>query len=361
MKRVCFVAYDMSVVGGVEQVTASLANAFCEEYEVFIYSINLNHGEIKYEFQPSIKFENHLQSEGRLRNMITKTFRPFIDFVRENKIDVVLMMENYAALVVSCTRFFTRAKYVYCDHGALMNQWNRKDIVAIKFWDSLIAHKVVVLTERTRNDFVEKFHINPKKIRYIYNWIKPEILEMRNEYNCNSKKIISAGRFGREKGYDLLVQVAQKVMPQNPDWTWELFGDGETFDEVQRSIKECGLESQVILKGTKSNVSSIFGEYAFIVLPSYREGLPLVLLEAKATGIPMVSFDIITGPREIIRDGKDGYLIAPYDTDAMAEKMQQLMADQELRKVMAEETRVNLEQFSKEKIMQEWGNLIENI
>ena len=64
MKRVCFVAYDMSVVGGVEQVTASLANAFREEYEVFIYSINLNHGEIKYELHPSINLRTICKVKG---------------------------------------------------------------------------------------------------------------------------------------------------------------------------------------------------------------------------------------------------------------------------------------------------------
>ena len=277
MKRICFVTYDMSVIGGVEQVTTSLANSLCDKYEVYVFSINLNHGELKYTFDDRVKFISCLKNEKRLRYMITKAFKPFIRFVRENKIDTILMMENYAGLIASFTRFFTKANYIYCDHGALMNQWNRKDIVAIKFWDSLISNKVVTLTERTRDDFISKFHISKKKIQYIYNWIEPSILENKKDYNVESKKIVSAGRFGAEKGYDLLVKVAKIVMPKHPEWVWEVFGDGETFDEIKRQIEEAGLQKNVILKGSVKNVSRLFGEYAFIVLPSYREGLPLIL------------------------------------------------------------------------------------
>ena len=361
MRKICFVAYDMSVIGGVEQVITSLSNSLCEKYEVFIYSINLNHGEVKYKFNENIHFIKMLNSETRLRNMIKKNFIPFIRFVNENKIDVVLMMENYAGLITSVTRFFTRAKYIYCDHGALMNQWNRKDIVAIKFFDSLLADRIVTLTERTKRDFIEKFHIKENKIQYIYNWIEPELLASRNAYNLTAKKIISAGRFGTEKGYDMLVKVAEIAMPANPDWKWEIFGDGEKFNEIKQEIEKRNLQQQVILRGSVKNVSKLFGEYSFLVLPSYREGLPLTLLEAKACGIPMVSFDIITGPREIIDDGEDGFLIEPYNIEEMAKKISELMQSDELRKSMSEATYKGIEKFDKTSIVQQWEELLDNI
>lgn len=91
-----------------------------------------------------------------------------------------------------------------------MNEWEKKDIRFFRFWDSLISHCTVTLTEQNRQDYIRKFHINPKKIRSIYNWIKPEILTMRKKYKADSRKIITVGRFSEEKGYDLLVEVAKK-------------------------------------------------------------------------------------------------------------------------------------------------------
>lgn len=361
MKRICFVAYDMSVIGGVEQVITSLSNSLCEKYEVYVYSINLNHGEKKYTFSDKVRFFSCLSGEIRLRNMIRKNLFPFIRFVKNKKIDAVLMMENYAGIITTPARFFTKAKYIYCDHGALMNQWHRKDIVAIKFIDSLFADKVVTLTERTRRDFIEKFHIKKNKIQYIYNWIEPQILENRKEYNVESKTIVSAGRFSAEKGFDLLVQVAEIVMRENPEWKWEIYGEGDLFDETEQLIREKKLQNQVILKGSVKNVSSLFGQYSFFVLTSYREGLPLTLLEAKGSGIPMVSFDIITGPREIINDGQDGFLIEPYNVEEMAKQINLLISSKKLRSEMAKATLNGVSKFDKINIIRQWEQLIDNI
>ena len=203
MKKICFVNYDMTVTGGVEQVTTTLANEFCKEYEVYIYAIFGKGGHVPYDLDPRITYRAELEEECRVRDRIKKTFQPFREFVRQNQIDVVFLMENYPAMTVSPVRFFTKAKYVFCDHGALMNEWEKKDIRFFRFWDSLISHCTVTLTEQNRQDYIRKFHINPKKIRSIYNWIKPEILTMRKKYKADSRKIITGGRFSEEKGYDL--------------------------------------------------------------------------------------------------------------------------------------------------------------
>ena len=361
MKKICFVNYDMTVTGGVEQVTTTLANEFCKEYEVYIYAIFGKGGHVPYDLDPRITYRAELEEECRVRDRIKKTFRPFREFVRQNQIDVVFLMENYPAMTVSPVRFFTKAKYVFCDHGALMNEWEKKDIRFFRFWDSLISHCTVTLTEQNRQDYIRKFHMNPKKIRSIYNWIKPEILTMRKEYKEDSRKIITVGRFSEEKGYDLLVEVAKKVLPSHPEWEWHLYGTGDTFDEIHQKVVEYDLTSQLIQKGNVKDVYKLYNEYAFLVLPSYREGLPLVLLEAKASGLPMVSFDVTTGPREIVEEGKDGYLIPPYDLDKMANCIELLMDSEERRIAFSNHTISGVKKFEKEEIYRQWTNLIDEL
>jgi len=357
MKRICLVEFDMSVVGGAEKVTASLANALCKKYRVYLYEINKRE-ELAYQLDASVIYIAGLKDKKRLREMIREHFFRFIKFVKAHRIDTVISIDNYPTLVVSPTRFFTRAKYIYCDHGGLMNQWNEKDITAIRFWDSFMAHRVVVLTEKTKNDYIEKFHIKPEKMKCIYNWIEDEVLEARRPYNTQSHLILSVGRFGEEKGYDILVKIAGKVLPSHPDWQWHVYGTGETFDEIAEQVRQQGLEKQLLLKGNVENVYQRYPEYAFFVMTSYREGLPLVLLEAAALGIPMISFDIETGPNEIIIQGENGYLIPAYDTGQMADRLVELMEDENKRKYLAWQVKM-ADKFNKANILKQWIELIE--
>lgn len=95
-------------------------------------------------------------------------------------------------------------------------------------------------------------------------------------------------------------------------------------------------------------------------LPSYREGLPLVLLEAKANKLPLVSFDCIAGPNEIITDGENGLLIDCYDKEMMARKICDLIESDSLRKRFSDNWLLNVEKFQKEKILKVWLDLIES-
>ena len=359
MRKICLVDFDMSVTGGVEQVTSELLNELCKNYEVYLYEINSN-GVPAYDLDPRVKYIRGVQGQVRLRGLITGTFRRFIHLVKNRNIDTVMLMGNYPALIVSFTRFFTKAKYIYCDHGGLMNQWYQKDITAIRFWSACVAHKVVVLTEKTRRDYIEKFHLKENKVECIYNWIAEEIGEAKKSYDCSSKKILTVGRLGKEKGYDLLVEVAKKILPTHQDWQWHVYGSGEMRQMLEEKIEEYRLEDQLILKGNVDHAYRYYSDYAFLVLPSYREGLPLVLLEALELGLPMVSFDIETGPNEIIEDEKNGYLIPPYDLEQMGQRMTELMEDASRRKAFST-YEGNKDKFSKNTILKQWIRLIEGL
>lgn len=360
MKKICFVNYDMSVTGGAEQVTASLANQLCKTHKIYIYSI-LDCGEPAYQLDERVDYYKGLTNVERLREMITQTFHPFVEFVKKENIEIVVSMGNYPALIVSLCRFFTKAKFIFCDHGALLNQWHQKDITGIRFWDAVTSHKVVTLTEQTKKDYIQKFHLNPKKVECIYNWIDPKVLEEKQDYNVDSKCILTIGRFGKEKGYDLLVEVAEKVLFRHPEWEWHLYGTGETFDEIKQQVQKRGLSEQLQLKGNIQEAYKYCSQYAFLVLTSYREGLPLVLLEACACGLPMVSFDVMTGPNEIIENEKNGFLIRPYDCNEMAEKIELLMEDVNLRIKQSEANEDQKQKFEYQKILRQWEILFKNI
>lgn len=356
MAKIGIVCLDMTITGGAEQVAANLANAFSQEHEVFVISVYAGTGKPAYTFQKSITYQTILPKEERLRKTIRLFRKPFRDYVNAQQIEVLFLIGDYPGIIALAGRGGVKAKFIFCEHGALMNQWKERDIRFIRFFNACRADQIVTLTKSSRDSYIRKFHVKANKVQFIYNWIDDSVMEQATAYDSTSHKIMSVGRFGPEKGQDLLVQVAEKVLKNNRDWVWEVYGDGETLEEIQTKIRKLGIEHQLRLKGNDPDVKSKYGQYAFFVLTSYREGLPLVLLEAKANHLPMVSFDILTGPSEIIKE--DGFLIPPYDTDEMSEKIEKLMKNVDLRERMSKKTTDTIDIFSQKSILLQWLRLI---
>lgn len=349
----------MSMVGGVEQVTSALSKALAADFEVHVLSL-LNNGPSPYGEDGRITYAHITTEEKRLRQMQKELKKPVAKYLKENRIDVAIIQGTYAGFITAPARFLCKTKLVFCDHGALLNQWKDKSTTLARFVSSLLCHKTVTLTRRSLEDYRRRFLIPKRKIETIYNWIDTDAPRSA-AYDSDSRRILSAGRFGSEKGFDLLIKAFAKVVGKHPDWSLDLFGDGEMMDTVKSLIEEYHLSDNVRLMGMRTDLAERYGDYALYALPSYREGMPLVLLEAKANLLPIVSFDILTGPREIVRDGVDGFLVEPYDLDAFADRICRLIEDKELRQKMSRASQGNLEEFSKSTILKKWQDLIRKL
>jgi glycosyltransferase involved in cell wall biosynthesis len=165
----------------------------------------------------------------------------------------------------------------------------------------------VVLTKRAQK-FYEAHYPKARTVQ-IYNPIDHKVLENAGEYRPESKKIISVGRLTYQKYFQMAVEIAAEILPMHPDWQWDIYGDGEERQELEQLIAEKGLTEQMHLMGQVSDLYNRYREYAIMVMTSRYEGFPMSLLEGMGNGLPLVSFDIDTGPDEIIRDGENGYLI----------------------------------------------------
>lgn len=133
------------------------------------------------------------------------------------------------------------------------------------------------------------------------------------------------------------------------------------FDEIRARVQRERLAEHVILHGLTDEMEKCYRGHAMYVLTSYREGLPLVLLEAKANHLPLVSFDIVSGPAEIITDGEDGMLVPPYDTERMAECIYELLENRGKREALSARSGLNMHHFSKEAILSQWKSLIADL
>lgn len=363
MKKIAFVSWDMTVLGGVNQVTITLANELSSYYDVSIISLVKGSGGVKPSLDSKIQNIYYvMEKECRGREVLFKGRTKLKQFVKKNEIDVLFLMGFQVALptIIMCGK--KSCKYIFCDHEALRSRSNERKITFVRYLAAVLSNKVITLTEKNAMDYHEFFHLAQRKIDYIYNSISEKILiNSSPKYDETSRIILSVGRFSPEKGYDILINVAETVLKNNPSWKWIVYGNGETYSEIQQEIKKRRLENNLILQGEVNDVSRIYGQAAMFVLTSRREGLPLVLLEAKANHLPCISFDVVSGPNEIIRDQIDGILVKPFDQKKMVDTIEKLITNEELRTKMAREASGNLDKFSSTKIIEKWKKIIETI
>lgn len=178
--------------------------------------------------------------------------------------------------------------------------------------------------------------------------------------DCSSKRVIAVGRYSYQKGFDMLVKSWNIVSKEHPDWTLNIFGDG-THGELSELIKELGLEETCLLHPSVKNISEEYYKSSIFALSSRFEGLPMVLLEAIAYGLPPVSFACPCGPKDTILDGENGFLIENENIEALAEKICFLIENDTIRKQMGQKARNKSEDFRMENISKQWKNLFETL
>jgi glycosyltransferase involved in cell wall biosynthesis len=360
MKKICFVLKDVNLIGGAERSTLNVADALKDVYEVHLITLHLSEGRTLEELPDSICV--HVIDEHpftRIRNTYRICRKEYRKILCQENFDDVILETTYVNFLGCIMGIGLHVPTIVCDHGAIESQLNDYSITFLRRIAAKMAYKIVVLTDSSMRAYQTIFHTPKKKLVKIGNWISPDLLEKQREYHAESRRIITAGRFTKEKCFQTIVPIAQRVFKECPGWQWDIYGKGEEFPLVEKQIKEAGLEDSIHLMGERQDLSEIYPAYAFYVLTSDREGLPMVLLEAKAIGLPIISYDVITGPSEIVDDGVNGFLVKNQDQNAMAEKIIQLMKDPALRISFASHAHDHIQKFEKSTIVSKWRELLQ--
>lgn len=177
----------------------------------------------------------------------------------------------------------------------------------------------------------------------------------------DSKEIVATGRLTDQKDFATLLQTVRKVFDRHPDWHLTIYGEGSQRSMLESLVTELGLCENVTLAGAVTDIQDRLRQSSIYALTSRFEGFPLALIEAMETGIPPVAFSCKTGPRDIITDGKDGFLVTPGDTGTFADRICTLIEDRTLRHDMGAAARRRAADFSTENIIGRWMRLFEEL
>ncbi len=232
---------------------------------------------------------------------------------------------------------FKRLQYGRKGLWALADRWrSRHDAVIAGRYD-----RFVVLTEEDMGYWgqLENVRVIPNPRTFVFD--KPASLE--------SHQVLAVGRYDYQKGFDMLLEAWKRI--DTKGWTLRIAGSGGDLGPLPGNV----------VTGPATDIKKEYSQSAFLVMSSRYEGLPMVLLEAQAAGLPAVSFACKCGPRDVITDGEDGILIPEGDINRLAAGMQKMMQDTVLRHKMGAAAFRNSARYDKDRIMSLWENLFREL
>ncbi len=174
-------------------------------------------------------------------------------------------------------------------------------------------------------------------------------------------KAIAVGRLTYQKGFDRLIEAWEFVNECCPDWKLDIVGSGEDRETLNQMIIEKGLAKVVNIVDSTEDMPSVYLHSSLLILTSRYEGFGLVLTEAHSFGVPTVSYDCKCGPSEIVQNGVNGFLVEEGNVEKLAEKIIQILQDDDLRCKMGKAAKLSSKDFAEEKVMSQWENLFKGV
>lgn len=371
--RIAYVTPALYMAGGVERVLTQKASYFADHYGYDV-TIILTEGKGKPLFYPlsekvkvvnlDINFEE-LWTCSLLKKILVywkkqRLFKQRLTAeLMHQKLDIAVSMMrreiNFICHVPDGSKKIAelhvpRTHYRSLGNNALMRLFS-------KFWMSNLIcemkklNRFVVLTDKERESWSEISNttVIPNPLPF----------EPKSTSSLTEKRVVCVARYSEEKGVDLLLQAWAIVEKQHPDWQLAVYGEGDRkiYEQQMEQLNIC----RCSLNGRVDDVEQVYRDSSVFVLSSRFEGFGMVIVEAMACGLPVVSFDCPWGPRSIIRDGEDGLLAENGNVNELARKLSLVMGDESLRTSLAQAAIKNVQRFNIKQIAARWRELFDEV
>jgi glycosyltransferase involved in cell wall biosynthesis len=354
--KVSIIIFNVTLSAGTERAVVNLANIINDEaQEVSIISCSsyVNNSSF-FDINPHIrvydlgisefsgvkKITNYIRLIERVRNLL-RVLRP----------DFILGTAHALNCLLPLINIGMPSKTIACEHTS----YNATPFISklIKRYAYRLVNQVVVLT----NHDLEKYDFL-SNIRVIQNSVP---FSVDKPASLKKKQILAIGRLSYEKGFDLLIEAAPFYFKECPHWTIKIIGSGALKEKLQHKVIELGLRDKIVFANPIKDIVQEYLESSIYVMSSRYEGFPMVLIEAKACGLPCISFNCPEGPAEIIANNEDGFLVNSFDIFELSNKMVLLSKNEDLRKEMGRKALVNSERFSMINIKKKWWSLFHEL
>lgn len=373
--KIVYCTKNITNKGGIERILANkTANLVAKGFDVSIVSIERADVPPFFKFDPRVKFYslgcNHFyEKHGLKRNMnFGKNRKVFLEkmaiLLHELKPDITIsLFDKYSRYIYEIKDGSKKiielqfAKHKRAQYMAKLEKWKagrcfthfyrRKEYNIIKHYD-----KFVVLTEEDKEAWGElgNMIVIPNGLAFM----------PQRKSDVTSKRIIALGRISKQKQHDVLIKIWNKIAHKYPDWKLSIYGSGDS-GKLESLVAELNLQKSVEIFPATKDVEKELLDSSIMAFSSKYEGFGMVLIEAMSYGVPVVSYACQCGPRDIIKDGVDGFLIPSGEMNLFADKLSVLIEDESLRKTMGKAAAENVVRFSQDLIIEKWMGLFHSL
>lgn len=375
--KIAYCLDSVSAMGGIERVTLSKANALADvEGNVVYLIVTRGWGNPVFPLHPKIQVINMNLKDRPCTSMIRMFWNVYLKSIEHKKKiagvlneirpDIVVstgMSEkflirslslSYKPLIIKEIHFNTDCRLVEAQ-GLLKTIYASIGHLKDYYYKMKSIDQIVILTEedKLRNwKGKDKVTIIPNPLTN-NTTLPPSLL--------NEKRVIAAGRLVRQKNFESLIRSWKQVHALHPDWNLDIYGEGPLKSSLEKQINELNLRGIVRLQGKTNEMFKEMSESSIFVLSSIYEGFGLVLIEAMSCGLPVISYACPCGPKDIIDEGKDGFLVPVNDEQTLADRIIRLIEDEELRRQMSKAALQKSGKYRMDKIIPMWMNLFEEL
>lgn len=352
--------------GGAERVTASLANYWdAQGWEVTIVTITPQ-SEDFYELNADIK-RVALELGGESSNVLAGLMHNLSRILavrrvlHEIKPDVAMGMMTTANILLALASRGLKIRTAGSERthppqyplGAV---WEKLRSSCYGLLDVVVAQSSEGAEWLKSNTSAKRVVVIPNPVKWPLTNHEP-LLDVSSVCPQGRKLLLAVGRLSTEKQFELLIRSFQSLASRHFDWDLVILGEGPLRSALEIQVMAAGLKNRIFLPGRAGNVGDWYGHADQFVLSSRFEGFPNALVEAMAYGLPVVSFDCDTGPRDIIRHDVDGLLIPAEDEAGLTEALDLLMKDAALRQRFSDRAVEVRERFATVLIAEKWADV----
>ena len=377
--KIVYCLNSIRYLGGIQRVTIVKANALAEipGNEVYLLVTDNKTGPLVHELSSKVHLIdldiNYFHNNDKRSHMANRVVAKFKGIPHKRKLnqwlkrispDVVISVGASEKFKLTGNRkrswklvreFHSeknyRSKHARSLFGKVMSRWMN----FYEFhWVDKKFDRIVVLTEEDKETNWQGW----KNVTVMPN---PVSFKCDVPSDLTEKSVISMGRLEYVKNFSSLINAFRIVVQRHPDWTLKIYGDGRLKESLKDLIYMNGLQDNVFLMGFSNNMEKPLRQSSIFAFSSLVEGFALVIVEAMECGLPVVSYQCPCGPKDIITDGKDGFLVPVNDEKMLAERICLLIENENLRRQMAIEARTRAEYYQIENIARRWMNLFNEV
>ncbi len=362
--------------GGTERVVATLSKYLAQNnFDVTVVTLDSTERDF---YKLDNKVQRIAMDAAGATAGIDKVFKnllriyQFRKILKNHKPDIILGMITRHAVIALIASVGLQVKVAvsernYPEKRKNHSMWEFLRTVFYRFADMHVVQTNKIAAWLKSNTGAKNIKVIPNSISWPIERFEP-ILQPENYIQPAEKLILAAGTLKHQKGFDLLLEAANKFLPDYPDWKMVILGEEKNESgskglrkEFEKKVAENGITKRILLPGRVGNIGDWYKAADIFVLTSRFEGFPNVLLEAMASGCASVSFNCDTGPSDLIKHNENGILIPPEDIEMLEAQIRYMIENPIFRQKISDKAIKVREFYSEEKVLGEWTKVLEEL